>query len=252
VCSQSRDLSLQFGSSARIRLSSGQSALKVGEMLSFVWRHGWSSEKFTVAGGKAVRHASVDPDTASRWRPINGRWNFGEHDVPAAGPVTFHSVRLHIARWAGPAEPYPPNLGDKHVAPASVQSSDMTGPYGNDPEAFVDTLSAPARSSVRTAAKALHRLRKVAKGLLLHSEGTRCEPFACGSGLGQLRTLGHVSRRWTPVGSVPVRLFECEIPNESGVCAVLEKPLFLCGRRVKPELHQPMVEIRYDTLDVAR
>lgn len=143
-----------------------------------------------------------------------------EGNMPAAGPVKGHPVRLHrFGHVPGEPESHPPNLGYKNLAVAPVQPLYVCGFDPYLAESFMNAGFAPRRSSVGAVEEVAHRLGEIPKRLLLQSRRTGGEPVEFGARIGQLSTLLGKARRstaWTPV----ILLLNSQIPYVSGLSAV--------------------------------
>jgi hypothetical protein len=95
----------------------------------------------------------------------------------------------------------------------------------------------PRRPSVRPSEEIGHGLGEVSQRLLLHRLGSRRQPPEFSSGFGQLTGLLGIARRTRPARPPMLILLNGEVPDKTGMRAVLQQHRLLSGRGRKPEPH---------------
>jgi hypothetical protein len=183
-------------------------------------------------------------------------WESGKRDVPAAGSIESHAVRLHVVRHhARPAKTHPANFRDAHCSDMARQTANVMGPYRNNPKAFGAASFPPSRPPGRVVRieEGHHGLTKVAQGLLLYHLGPCGEPRIFRSGFGQLATLFQVAGS-TCLPEMPMRvLFNREVPDEPGMCAVVpQRRLLTGGRKQTVTRHTNMISSATDIPEEVR
>ena len=151
--------------------------------------------------------------------------------MPASHAIQGDSIGLCRRNGAGPAEPHPANLWDQHLAGPPVQTPDMPGPDGNNPEPLIPSSLTPGGLAVRPVKEARHCLGVVAERLLLHHLASSAQPSMFCSRLGQLTALLQVPRRARAPGPPPGLLLHGKIPDVPSVGAIFPQCRRLGRRR---------------------
>lgn len=160
----------------------------------------------------------------------------GEWRTRCASGRLYRESRGKTSRRAAPcetSESAPSQLRDAHYSDMARQPANVAGLYRNNPKALGPASFPPSRLPGRVVwiEEGRHGLTKVAQGLLLYHLGPCGEPRIFRSGFGQLATLFQVARS-TRLPAMPMRvLFNREVPDKPGMCAVVSQRRLLTGRR---------------------
>jgi hypothetical protein len=198
----------------------------------------------------AVHGPAQRPASPRGHRPpdgdVLGRVHVRVIGVPAGAtakdrsPVPGDPVGLClVGDLAGPAEPHPAHLGNPQLADLARHAAyvPVISAPADDPETLVPACLAPCRPPMCSGEEIRHSLGKVPRRLLLHrlrSGGQPRERLPCFGQLTGLFPIAWCARTSRP----PMRvLLHGQIPNKSGMHAVLQQRLLLGKRGLKPKPH---------------
>ncbi len=126
-------------------------------------------QQFAGGQGSGHGHATVDTHGGTVAGGGDRIGHGGEGEVPAAGAVLRHAVRLHpVGHRPGQAEAHPPGLGYPHLGRMAAQSPNALRLDRNNPEALVPPGLAPGGAAMCAGEVVRHRLGEVPQCLLLH------------------------------------------------------------------------------------
>jgi len=181
------------------------------------------------------RNTSIDTDDTAIVRSRNRFGDMRESNIPAAGPILPDAIRLHACGYRPrPTEANPTDLRHPHPPAAPVELFDMVWLDPDLPEAFVHAGFAPRRAPMSANKEVPLGVREVAQGLLLHRLRPGRQPTVFGANHGQLRGLLVVPRGATT--RLPkLLLLHRQVPNKSGMPAMLQQRQLLKRRRQQPK-----------------
>ena len=198
-----------------------------------------------VSGGQCGRYhyASVQSDHASIGWPHDRIRNVRESYMPAPGPISRYPVGLNtFGHSSRPIKTDPSDFRDPHPSVPLVELFDVPRLEADLSEALINTGFAPRGTPVGTGKETPHSLGEVAQRLLLHGLRSSRQPPVFLANLGQLGRL-LVIPRGAPARLPELLLLDGQIPNVSGVSAVLQQEHLLCRgwRQPKPRHNRTLV-----------
>ena len=126
-------------------------------------------QQFAGRQRRRYGNPTVDAHHASITWTGDRSGDVGEHDVPAAGPITGHPVGLDTCRHRPrQPKPQPAHLGHPHPTKAAVEPHNVMWFDRDLPKPFMHTSFAPRRATMGTGEEVLHGLREIPQRLLLH------------------------------------------------------------------------------------
>jgi hypothetical protein len=235
----------------RITLGTGQLPLQSGQSSLLPETQPRHSQEVSCGQGSGNCYAPVNSDDRSIARRRNRGRPDGEPNMPPASPIKCKAARLNIVgNDPGPSEPHPTSLGQSYNAYMSGEPSDVLGLQFDDAKALVSSGLAPCRPAVSAAVEGSHCLREVPKSLLLHHVAAGSQPRELGTRDSQLPGLFQISRRRRAPGTPMKMLLHGQVPNKSGMRAVLPKDqLLLWCRRQSVPRHTPSLVMASDNLE---
>ena len=215
--------------------SAGEPTFQVVKPLTLLRGQARGMQQLTSRQGRRHHNAPVNAYGQVVTRRKNRLGNYGEGDMPAPGPVTRHSVRLHASRYdTGPTETHPSGLRYPNLSNLPAEPTHMPRLQGDDPESIVPASFAPCRPAMGTGEEIRHGLGEVPQRLLLHHLRACGQPgmlFPCG---GELTALLKVTWRTRPAPAPMRMLLHSQVPHEPGMCAVVPQRAFLSARGDQP------------------
>ncbi len=225
----------------RPSLGASQPSLQPQHSLALPHRQARYMQEFSGRQGRGHRDASVDPHYLGVSRCWDGLGYGRERDMPAPGSVHGHPVGFHARRHcARPAKPYPTHLRHPDLADMARQAAQvpLLPAPAYDPESLMSSGLAPRRppSRISWVEESGHRLGEVPQRLLLHHLGTCGQPWELRPRLGELSALLQVAWGALPAGMPVLVLLDGEVPDVTGVAAVVPQHRFLgrCGEQPVP------------------
>jgi hypothetical protein len=221
----------QSVTTVRSPASAGKPTFQVVKPLTLLRGQARCMQQLASRQGRRHHDAPVNAYGQIVTRRKNRTGNYGEGDMPAPGPVTRHSVRLHAGRYdTRPTKTHPSGLRYPNLSNLPAEPTHMPRLHGDDPESIVPASFPPCRPAMGTGEEIRHGLGEVPQRLLLHHLGACGQPGMLFPYGGELTALLKVTWRTRPAPA-PVRmLLHSQVPHEPGMCAVVPQRAFLSGR----------------------
>ena len=235
----------------------GEAALQAPQPRSLARAQGGREQQLPGRKRGRNNHAPVDPHDLAVPRCGNRRGDSRERDMPSASRILGHPQRPGGGYRAGPAKPDPAELWNRHHGPVTIQPPHIRCSYRDDAKSLVAAALAVAGCSGRYSPPSPHgvraalspppqggemagpRLLEVPQRLLLDNYASLCQPRERGSGVSELTALLGESGSRSPSRLPPGSLLDCQVPNVTRVCAVLQQHRLLGECRVQPVAAHP-------------
>ncbi len=218
------DGQLHPGAAPGSAFSLGELALQLTQALVLTRGQAGNCEQFAVRQSRRHRHAPVNAHSLAIPGGGNRIRDHRESNMPAACAVHRYPAGFRSCRhWPGPAESHLSCLRDPNLADAAIYPAHLFGVESNHPEPLIPAGLAPRRtlSWIARIEERSPGVGEVPQCLLLNDARSRGKPGVLRPRLAELPTLLQEAWRTLPA-RVPMRmLFDSQVPDISGVRAVI-------------------------------
>ncbi len=216
-------------------LGATESTLQSSTSFDLPWTRPGCGQQLSRGQRRTHHDPPVESDDFSSIRSPNRLRNGSKAHVPATRPIECDPEGLDsLGHRARPTEAHPAHLGDPQLAHSPGHPAHVCRTHRDDPEPLVTSYFPPRRAALGSDEEASEGLREIPQCLLLDDNRAGSQPGRLLPRVAELSTLLSKTRRARPPGSPVPMLLDCEVPDISRMCTVLQQLTLLSECRLKP------------------